>query len=133
MAEQEIQVHEKMQVEPPEGEFTREGPYFTPAVDICENETELIVMVDMPGVNGKNVEIDLRDEVLSIVGKVKDAAPVGEELLTEYRTGNYFRSFRITDIVDQEKISASLTDGVLTLVLPKSQKAVPRKIPITTG
>ncbi|MEW6530067.1 MAG: Hsp20/alpha crystallin family protein [Thermodesulfobacteriota bacterium] len=133
MAEQEIQVHEKMQVEPSEGEFTREGPYFTPAVDICENETELIVMVDMPGVNGKNVEIDLRDEVLSIVGKVTDAAPVGEELLTEYRTGNYFRSFRITDIVDQEKISASLTDGVLTLVLPKSQKAVPRKIPITTG
>jgi HSP20 family protein len=133
MAEQEIQVHEKMQVEPSEGEFTREGPYFTPAVDICENETELIVMVDMPGVNGKNVEIDLRDEVLSIVGKVTEAAPVGEELLTEYRTGNYFRSFRITDVVDQEKISASLTDGVLTLVLPKSQKAVPRKIPITTG
>ncbi len=131
MADQEIQVAEKQEVSPQAGEFTREGPYFTPAVDICENDKELMVMVDMPGVNTENVEIDLRDDVLSILGRMPQPETEGRALLTEYRTGNYFRSFRITEVVDQSAISASMADGVLKLNLPKAEKAVPRKIAIT--
>lgn len=132
MADQEIQVAEKKEVEPEKGEFTREGVYFTPAVDIYETDKELVLLVDMPGVNSHNVEIELKENILSIEGKLADELPTGEALLTEYRTGNYFRTFRITDIVDQSKISATMLDGVLQLKLPKAEKAVPRKIPIAT-
>jgi HSP20 family protein len=105
--------------------------YFTPAVDIYESENELTLVVDMPGVSGEHVDIELKDDILSIEGKLATPPPLGEALLTEYRTGNYFRTFRITDVIDRSKIAASMTDGVLQLKLPKSEKAVPRKIPIT--
>jgi HSP20 family protein len=131
MADQEIQVAEKREVAPDQGEFTREGVYFTPAVDICETGKELIVLVDMPGVGSENVDVELKDNILSIEGKLTAAPVGGEELLTEYRTGSYFRTFRVTDIIDQGKISASMSDGVLHVRLPKTEKAVPRKIAIT--
>jgi HSP20 family protein len=133
MADKEIQVSPKQEVAPDAREFTREGVYFSPAVDIFGTEKELVVLADMPGVNADQVEIDLRDDVLSIIGKMDTGENPGNPLLTEYRTGNYFRSFRITELVDQSKISASMSDGVLKLVLPKVEKAIPRKIPITAG
>ncbi|MDQ7785846.1 MAG: Hsp20/alpha crystallin family protein [Desulfomonilaceae bacterium] len=132
MADQEIQVAEKKELASEGGEFTREGVYFTPAVDICETETELKVLVDMPGVNYENVDIELKENILTIEGKVPTEERRGQELLREYQTGNYFRSFRITEVVDQSKITASMSEGVLQLTLPKAEKAVPRKIPIAT-
>ncbi|MFH0824154.1 MAG: Hsp20/alpha crystallin family protein [Pseudomonadota bacterium] len=131
MADQEITVAEKPEVDPSAGEFTREGVYFTPAVDIYETEKELVMLVDMPGVEGSTVEVDLKDDVLSLIGRVPGDDVGGEDLLTEYRSGNYFRTFRLTEVVDQAGISAAMKDGVLTLTLPKAQKAVPRKIPIS--
>jgi HSP20 family protein len=132
MAEQQLQVAEKQEVRPEAGEFTHEGVYFTPAADIWETDEELTVFLDMPGVDRENVEIDLKEETLTVTGKIPKTEEKGEELLTEYRTGNYFRSFRITDAVDRDKISASMSDGVLKLVLPKAAKAKPKKIPIST-
>lgn len=132
MTDTELQVTEKQEVKPAEGELTHEGVYFTPAVDILENPKELVVMVDMPGVDKDRVEIDLKDNILSIVGRVPEESAEGEGLLTEYRTGNFFRTFRITDVVDQSKITASMADGVLKVVLPKAEKAVPRKISIAS-
>lgn len=131
MAE-ELQVSRKQELTPDKGELTREGPYFSPAVDIYGNETELVLLADMPGVTPDQVEIDLRENVLTILGRVK-SEDKGEELLSEFRTGNYFRSFRVTDVIDQGKITASISDGVLKLVMPKAEKAVPKKIPITAG
>jgi len=133
MADQELQVTQKQEIAPEKGELTLEGPYFSPAVDIYSTETELVLMADMPGVHGDQVEIDLRDDVLSILGKVPAESGSGESLLTEYRTGNYFRTFRLTDDIDRNKITAALSDGVLKLTLPKAAKAVPRKIPITVS
>jgi HSP20 family protein len=133
MADQELQVTQKQEISPEKGELTLEGPYFSPAVDIYGTETELVLMADMPGVESDKVEVDLRDDVLSILGKVKSESEPGENLLTEYRTGNYFRTFRLTDDIDRNKITAALSDGVLKLTLPKAAKAVPRKIPITVG
>jgi HSP20 family protein len=133
MADQELQVTQKQEIAPEKGELTLEGPYFSPAVDIYSTETELVLMADMPGVHGGQVEIDLKDDVLSILGKVPTESGSGESLLTEYRTGNYFRTFRLTDDIDRNKITAALSDGVLKLTLPKAAKAVPRKIPITVG
>lgn len=131
MAE-EIQAIQKQELAPNTGELTREGTYFSPAVDIYGNEKELVLLADMPGVSADNVEIDLRDNVLTILGKVQ-TEDKGEQLLSEYRTGNFFRNFRVTDVIDQSKITASMSDGVLKLVMPKAEKAVPKKIPITSA
>ncbi len=133
MSNQEVQLSEK-QNEPAETvELTREGLYFTPAVDIYETPNELVVLADMPGVRVEDLDIDLKDDTLSIIGKVPDPEQAECFLLNEYRTGSYFRSFRLTDAVDQGRISAALADGVLKLKLPKAAKAVPRKIPISGG
>lgn len=133
MPDQELKVAEKKEIAPHSGEFTREGSYFTPAVDIYETSQDLVLLVDMPGVSSENVDIDLSNNVLSIVGKLSLTADDSRELLTEYCAGNYFRSFRITDVVDQTRISAAISDGVLKLTLPKAEKAVPRKIPIESA
>lgn len=133
MTDQEIQATQKQQAAPPEGEFTHEGTYFVPAVDIYENSKELVLLADMPGVHTGDVEIDLKEGTLTIVGKVSAQSDEGEAILAEYRVGNYFRSFRLTDVIDQGKITAALSDGVLKLILPKVEKAIPRKIPITAG
>lgn len=128
----EIQATQKQELATNTGELTREGTYFSPAVDIYGNEKELVLLADMPGVSADNVEIDLRDNVLTILGRVQ-VEDKGEELLSEYRTGNYFRNFRVTDVIDQSKITASMSDGVLKLVMPKAEKAVPKKIPISNA
>lgn len=132
MAEQEIQVSQKQEVTPAKGELTYEGVYFTPAVDIYETDKELVLLADLPGVEPGGLELDLKDDYLSIVGRMAFAREEGQSLLEEYRTGSYFRNFLVTDTVDQSAITASLTDGVLRVVLPKAAKAIPRKIPITS-
>jgi len=133
MPEQELKVPEKKEIAPHAGEFTREGNYYTPAVDIYETSNELVMLVDMPGVQSDDVEIDLNNDVITIVGKVATSSDDSRELLTEYCTGNYFRSFRITEVVDQSKISAAMSDGVIKLTLPKADRAVPRKIAIQSS
>lgn len=131
MADEGIPVSHKDEVSPESGELTYEGSYFTPAVDIYETSNEIILLADIPGVEPADLDVDLNEDVLTIVGKVAPADEEGVELLSEYRLGTYYRNFRITDMVDRTKISATVTDGVLTLVLPKAEKAVPRKIPIS--
>lgn len=133
MTDKELQVAEKQEVSTQGGELTREGIYFTPTVDVCETEKELTIFADMPGVKTDGVDVELKEGVLSIQGKVPDTPQTGENLLTEYRKGSYFRSFRVTESVDPSKIAASLSNGVLKVILPKHEKAMPRKIQITAG
>ncbi|MGC8659739.1 MAG: Hsp20/alpha crystallin family protein [Desulfomonilaceae bacterium] len=134
MADKELQVAEKQEVAAQGGEFTREGAYFSPAVDIYESDKELLILADMPGVKPDGVDIEVKEGILTIEGKVPQAATAsGEPLLNEYKQGNYFRSFRITDTVDTNKIAAAISNGVLKVTLPKMEKAIPRKIPITVG
>jgi HSP20 family protein len=92
-----------------------------------------VILADMPSVKPEGVDIELKEGVLSIAGKVADAAQAGESLLLEYKQGSYFRSFRVTDTVDAGKIAASLSNGVLKVTLPKHEKAMPKKIPVTVG
>jgi len=110
-------------------EITREGPVFTPRVDIWETEKELTLVADIPGVEPSGLEIDLRDSTLTIVGKV---VPEEERryILKEFGVGNYYRQFTLSEVIDREKISASVKNGVLTLTLPKVERAKPRKIQI---
>ena len=115
-------------------ESTRPGAVFTPAVDILENDTAITVLADMPGVQADGLTIDLHENVLSIEGRVAEPGRRNEQMiLQEYRTGSYRREFRLTNLIDQNKIDAALHDGVLRLTLPKAEAAKPRKIQVRTG
>jgi HSP20 family molecular chaperone IbpA len=115
-------------------EQTTPGPVFTPAVDIFETEKDITVLADMPGVKASDLTIDLNDNVLTLTGEV--SSPEGadeEELLREYQIGKYFRQFTLSEVIDQGKIEAKLSDGVLRLTLPKVEAAKPRKIEVKVG
>lgn len=129
----EIKVKEKQEVTAP-AEQTLEGLVFTPEVDIFEDEKAITLLADIPGVSPERLNIDLRDNVLTITGDVERIDPSGEEwLIQEYDTGRYYRQFTLSGVVDQNRIDAKLSHGVLRLSLPKVEKATPRKIAIQAG
>ncbi len=126
----EIQVGKRQDVSG-QTEPTRSGPVFIPAIDIFETDNEINLAADMPGVTSEKVNVDLRDNTLTIAGEIEPLEMAEEEdLLIEYETGQYFRQFTIPELIDQDKIDAQLTEGVLKLTLPKAEKAKPRKIEI---
>lgn len=129
--ESNIQVRDKEELTNEEG--TREGPYFKPAVDIYETEDALTVQADVPGARPEDFDIDLRENVLTIQASTHDVEERWNRVYEEYRTGNFMRQFRLGQNIDQEKISANIDNGVLTLSLPKAERAKPRKIEVTTG
>lgn len=114
-------------------ELTRqEERYAVPPVDIYENEDALTVLADLPGVTSGGLSIDVENGILTIEGKAERTA--GEDpLRREFELTSFYRQFRISEKIDTGKISAALKDGVLTLTLPKVEKARPRKIPIESG
>lgn len=115
-------------------EQTRPGLVYTPATDIFENESSITLLADMPGVRANDLEIDLRDSVLTLRGRVTPPEGAGEsEVLREYRPGTFLRQFTLSETIDQAKIDAKLSDGVLRLELPKVERAKPRQITVKTG
>jgi HSP20 family protein len=134
MATKEMTVQEKKALEERAKETTRPGRVFVPAVDILENEEEIIILADMPGVTNKSVDIDLRESVLTIEGRI---SPVEREkevtVYREFDWGDYLRQFTLSDAIDQEKITAKMDLGVLRLTLPKAEKRKPQKIQVTAG
>lgn len=112
-------------------EQIKPGLVFTPEVDIFETENGLTVLADMPGVKPEDLDIDLKENVLTLDGDVRNSVEKEEtELFSEYRTGKYYRQFNISEIIDQSKIEATMTEGVLRLILPKVEAAKPRKITV---
>lgn len=127
----ELQARDKMAVEA-EGEQTKEGPVFVPAVDIYESEEALTLVADMPGVSRENLTIDLKENTLTIKGGVGPSQELGKVVYREYEEGDYYRQFSLSELIDQGGITANLKDGVLTLNLPKVKPAQPRRIEITS-
>jgi HSP20 family molecular chaperone IbpA len=129
----ELQARDKMQVTTP-AEQTKPGIVFTPAVDIFETDKEITLLADIPGVEAKNLNIDLRDDTLSFTGVIEPFEGADEEdILIEYEVGTYYRLFTLSEVIDQSKIDAQLSDGVLRLHLPKVEKATPRQITVKAG
>jgi HSP20 family molecular chaperone IbpA len=115
-------------------EQTRPGPVYLPAVDIFETEGAITVLADMPGVKPAQLEIDLRENVLTLTGRVSAGAGAQEtDVLREYEPGTFFRQFTLSETIDQAKIDAKLADGVLRLELPKLERAKPRQITVRAG
>jgi HSP20 family molecular chaperone IbpA len=85
----------------------------------------------MPGVKEKDVDVTLKDGVLTIMGKVSAEMYDGlRPVYTEYNVGNYYREFALNEQIDDSKIRATLRNGVLELELPKREEAKPRRIEV---
>jgi HSP20 family protein len=131
MSPQELQVQKKRELEGKE-ESTIPARTFVPTADIYEGRDSLKVILEMPGVEKGNVDVRVEDGVLSVEGRLDLAKYRGlQPLYTEYNIGNYARSFRLSNAIDQDKIGAELKDGVLSLTLPKAEKAKPRTIQVS--
>ncbi|MFQ5665849.1 MAG: Hsp20/alpha crystallin family protein [Candidatus Binatia bacterium] len=131
MTAEELSVRDK---QPLKGEEqTRAGRTYVPDVDIYETPECLWLWADMPGVSEESIEARLDDGVLSIEGRVsleeyENLTPV----YTEYNVGNYLRRFTLSNDIDSSRIKARMTNGVLELELPKTERAKPRRIPISS-
>jgi HSP20 family protein len=132
MTEQELKPKVKEEA-PAKGERVRPGRVFIPAVDIFETPQTLMLVADMPGVAGDRVTIDLKENLLTIFGQVSPPPEQQILLAQEYAVGDYYREFQVGELIDQDKIEASVKNGVLTLTLPKAEKAKPRRIEVKSG
>ena len=130
---QELQVQEKREVEKAQ-EQTRPMRAFLPTADIFETEDALTVILEMPGVDRNNIDVNVENGVLMIEGKIDFGKYEGlQPVYSEYNIGPFRRSFRISSQIDQDKIKAEMRDGVITLTLPKAEQAKPRRIEVRTG
>jgi HSP20 family protein len=131
MSPRELQVQKKRELEAKE-ESTIPARTFMPTADIYEDRDSLKVILEMPGVEKGNVDVRVEEGVLFVEGRLDLAKYRGlQPLYTEYNIGNYSRSFRLSNAIDQDKIGAELKDGVLSLTLPKAEKAKPRTIRVS--
>jgi len=127
---QELAVREKNELATKD-EKTVPGRYYVPSADIFETDEALSVVMEMPGVEKKDIDIVLENHTLRVDGRIDFAKYEGmEPVYTEYNVGHYARSFTLSEKIDQDTISAELNDGVLTLTLQKSKEAQPRRISI---
>lgn len=115
-------------------ERTRARATFVPRADIFETDENIVVAVDMPGASEGTIDITLEKNILTINGISTHGAPEGYSLeFAEFEAGNYERSFRLSDQINRDGITAVYKDGVLNLTLPKAKEAKARKINIKTG
>jgi HSP20 family protein len=126
---QELTVRDKQELAQQE-EKTIPSRYFVPAADIFETEEALTVVLEMPRVASNNIDVQIENNTLRVEGKIDHSAYTGiDPVYTEYNVGHYARVFALSKI-DQEAITARVEDGVLTLTLPKSKDALPRRITV---
>jgi HSP20 family protein len=114
-------------------ECTRGGTYYTPRVDIYETADEVVLMCDLPGVKPQGLNLQFVNGELSLCGQVPSRQMPAEYSRQEYGIGDFYRSFAIAQEIDAGKITAESRDGVLTVRLPKPDKAKPKRIAIKAG
>ena len=105
---------------------------WTPAVDIYETPEAIVLQADLPGLRREDIDIQIRDDTLTLRGERRFAKDVHEEsyLRIERAYGAFHRSFTLPATIQQEKIRAVFRDGILELTLPKAEEAKPKKIAI---
>jgi len=127
------QTNPVVQQEPTSVEQTRGNHYFMPAVDIFETDEELTLYADVPGVAPPDVELRFENGELILQARVTMPKRTGKLLAGEYREGDFYRVFRVHESIDASRIVAECANGVLTVHLPKEEKAKPRKVLVKAG
>lgn len=107
-----------------------ERPYVVPEVNIYETEEGYVLEAEMPGVTKDGLEITLEGNTLTFTGRRQDEVVPGTVLYRESSPAHYRRVFELDPMIDSNKISAEMRQGMLTLKLPKAERAKPRKIEI---
>ena len=107
-------------------------PYFRPATDIWETNDAVLIKFDMPGVASDQVDLTVEKGTLTVTGKTRPEEE-GTPVYRETRIGNYQRDFSLSEDVDPDNISAEMKAGVLTVRIPKPEKAKPKRIAIKSA
>ncbi len=104
---------------------------FRPDVDLLDSEHEVTIIADLPGVTGEDIRVDYRDGRLSLQAPVAERSTETDQLRhRESLRGDFYREFRISDVIEPGAIEAEYRDGVLTLHLPKTASRRPRQIEV---
>lgn len=107
---------------------------WTPSMDVCESNGNVVITVECPGMDAKDIHVSLTNDLLTIEGEKKTETETREKKGRTYRRertfGSFSRDIRLPMPVDGSKIKAHLVNGVLTLTVPKSSQARPSEIPI---
>jgi len=112
---------------------SRQGPKFMP-VDLFTDGDRYVLNADMPGIDPGSVDIDVDGQLLTIRANRTPEKREGSKWLTQERPhGSYLRQFNLGEGIDSEHITANYDNGVLSLVIPLSERARPRKIEVSTG
>jgi HSP20 family protein len=108
---------------------------FAPAVDVYEDEHKVTLKIEVPGIEEKDINISLENNVLTVHGERKIEKEEKEENYrrVERQYGSFTRTFTLPTTVDSEKVSASYDKGVLNISLPKKAEAKPKQIKIGVG
>jgi HSP20 family protein len=105
---------------------------WTPAIDVVEDKDKIVLTADLPGLQQKDVDIQIEKDVLRLRGERKlERKEQGHPYRYERVSGGFVRSFTLPPTIDPEQVAAQLKDGVLTLTLPKKPEAQPKKIAVT--
>jgi HSP20 family protein len=106
---------------------------WSPAVDVFENENELVFVADLPGVNLNDIDVRVENQTLTITGE-RGSEAARETARSFHRSernyGKFARSFAVPNTFDTEKISAGYKNGVLSVSLPKREAAKPRQVKV---
>ncbi len=103
---------------------------WTPAVDIDENDNEFSIKAELPGVKKADVKVNIVNDVLTIKGEKKTEVKDKKQHRVERSYGSFVRSFTLPHAVDSSKVGAEYAQGVLNLVIPKSEAQKPKQIDI---
>jgi len=127
----DLEKREKQEVSNTAAEqMNHSGPAYSPDVDIYASNDEVLFIVDLPGANKGDVDIQV-DETDTLVIRAKNShKELGEAMLRQYRIGDYYRAFQISEDYDKDKVQAKLENGLLQIAIPKKESAKPRKIEI---
>ncbi len=111
------------------------GSSWSPSVDIYETENELVLTAEMPGLNEKDIAIQIEDNTLTLKGERQLSKEAKEENYhrIERAYGSFCRSFSLPGHIDQEKIKAEHENGILKVIMPKKKELKPKKIKILTS
>ncbi len=115
-----------------EGESSVAASDWVPAVDIKEEPDRYVIRADVPGVDPKDIEVNMENGVLTIKGERESESKEEREgyKRIERVKGSFFRRFSLPDTADVEQVSAKAKDGVLEVIIPKQQRVQPRRIEV---
>ncbi|HEY8645002.1 MAG TPA: Hsp20/alpha crystallin family protein [Gaiellaceae bacterium] len=111
------------------------APALTPAADVYETDGELVVELDVPGFDEKEIEVQVRDHTLAVTGERQDATEKKAKALhvRERLEERFERRFELPAAIDSEHVTAEYAKGVLTVHVPKTSLPMPRKVTITSA